>query len=167
MRFNAVLSLLTITTAASVLLTACGAKEKEVSFQSGGMTHKMTAGESVDTKAFPLPVYPGAEPTGAVSANQADENSSFMMLSSVDKMDKVESFYTEKLKAEGWTVNATTPMQNAVNISISKKDMEGNVMLGVDGDKTTITLAVSKESADPAKMTTETYTPDKLNPPTD
>lgn len=167
MRALAGTSLLTLFVGSALLLVACGSSEKQVSFDSAGMTHTMAEGESVKKNDFPLPVYPNAQPTGSVSAKGTDEHSSFMMLSSSDSLSKVSEFYSEKLKEDGWTVNATTSMPNMVNISASKKDLEGNVMVGLDSDKTTITLAVSKEPATIPDVTGQTYTPDKINPPTD
>lgn len=169
MRLNALVPVITIATCAVISLNGCGNNEKEVSFKSGGVTQTFSEGEAAKPSSFPLPVYPGAQPTGSVSAKgDGDEHSSFMILSSSDPLDKISAFYSEKLKADGWTVDVTTTMPKLVNISASKKDVEGNVMLAVDdASKTTITLAVSKEAAEPTKASTETYTPDKLNPPTD
>jgi hypothetical protein len=169
MRLSAVMPVITIATCAAVSLTSCGNNEKEVSFKSDGVTHTFSEGDAAKSSNFPLPLYPNAKPTGAVSAKgDGDENSSFMILTSSDKLEAVSSFYSDKLKADGWTVNVTTTMPKLVNISASKKDTEANVMLGVDeASKTTITLAVSKESSTPTKVTKGDYTPDKLNPPTD
>jgi hypothetical protein len=169
MRFSALVPVITIATCAVISLSGCGNNEKEVSFKSGGVTHTFSEGEAAKTPSFPLPLYPNAQASGSVTAKgDGDENSSFMILSSIDPIEKVSTFYTDKLKSDGWTVNATTTMPKMVNISASKNDVEGNVMLGVDdASKTTITLAVSKESSTPTKVTNETYTPDKLNPPTD
>jgi hypothetical protein len=132
------------------------------------VTHTFAEGQSTKTANFPLPIYPNASPSGSVTTKgEGDDHSSFMMLSSADQLNKVSDFYAQKLKEDGWTVNATTNMPKMVNISASKKDLEANVMLGTDADKTTITLAVSKEPEGIPKVTDENYTPDKLNPPTD
>jgi hypothetical protein len=169
MRFSAVMPVITIAMCAAISLSSCGNNEKEVSFKSGGVTHTFSEGDAAKSSNFPLPLYPKATPTGSVTAKgDGDENSSFMILTSPDTLDAVSTFYSDKLKADGWTVNVTTKMPTMVNISASKKDVEGNVMLGIDdANKTTITLAVSKESSTPTKVGTGTYTPDKLNPPTD
>lgn len=168
---RALLPVLTITISAAITLTACGNNEKEVSFKSGGMTHTFAEGNSANTESFPLPIYPNAEPSGSVNAKgEGDEHAAFMMLSSADELTKVSDFYAQKLKEDGWTLNATTTMPKMVNISASKKELEANVMLGRDSekDKTTITLAVSKEpDVMPTITGNENYTPDKLNPPTD
>lgn len=168
MRSSAFLPLLTISICACIGLTSCSKNDKEVSFTSGGMTHTFAEGKETKLKDFALPIYPNAQPTGSVTAQGADdENSSFMMLSSADSLSQVSDFYTQKLKEDGWTVNATTTMPKMVNISASRKNMEANVMVGLDSEKTTITLAVSKELQGVPKVSDEQYTPDKLNPPTD
>jgi hypothetical protein len=165
MRSIAPVPVITIAICAAVTLSGCANNEKEVSFKSGGVTHVFTEGEAAKAGGFPLPLYPNATPTGKVQTN--DDNASFMILSSPDKLEQVSSFYTNKLKVDGWTVNNTATMPQMVNISATKQDVEANVMLGVDNDKTTITLAVSKEPQGTPTPSTETYTPDKLNPPTD
>jgi hypothetical protein len=164
----ALLPVITITAAACLALTACGNNEKEVSFKSAGVTHRFSEGEETKTANFPLPIFPNASPIGAkqIEGDQNDHEN-FMVLSSTAKLNEVSEFYTKKLKEDGWTLNANTNMPQMVNISASKKDLEANVMLGTDADKTTITLAVSKEPEGVPKVTDENYTPDKLNPPTD
>jgi len=132
------------------------------------MTHTFAEGSESKIKDFPLPIYPNAQPTGSVTAQGDDqENSSFMMLSSADSLSQVGDFYSQKLQEDGWTIHATTRMPKMVNISATRKDMEANVMVGLDSEKTTITLAVSKELEGVPKVSDEPYTPDKLNPPTD
>jgi hypothetical protein len=169
MRFSALMPVLTVATCTAIALTGCGNNEKEVSFKSGGVTHTFTEGEAATkTSGFPLPIYPNAKPAGSVSTKgDGKDDSSFMILSSSDRLEQVSSFYSDKLKAEGWTVNNLTSMPKMVNISASKQDYEANVMLGSDADKTTITLAVSKDIGTPTPVTDTNYTPDKLNPPTD
>lgn len=168
MHFRAFVPVLTITIGACVCLTACGHNDKEVSFKSGGMTHTFAEGTSAKTDSFPLPIYPNAKPSGSVSANgDGNEACNFMMLSTTDNLNQVSEFYSRKLKDAGWIVNSTTSMPSMVNISASKSNLEANVMIGLDSDKTNITLAFNRESTEPTKTSTETYTPDKLNPPTD
>lgn len=174
MRRNAVMPVITIAMSAAVLLTACGGNEKEVSFKSGGVTHTFSEGNADTSKDFPLPMYPNAKTEGVNSAKgEANEASAYMLLKTDDKLDAVTAFYADKLKSDGWKINANTCMPDLANISVSKNDMEGNVQIGVDeqSKQTTITLAYSREATGDAATTVSkdahSYTPDKLNPPTD
>lgn len=151
----------------SLLFTACSSHQ-EVSYQSGGMTHTFAEGKGAVPDNFPLPVYPGATPTGSVSAQgDADENSKFLMLSSADPVSKISDFYQAELKKGGWTVTNNQVLPSLVNIAASKQDLEASVMLSGDGQKTTISISLSKEPKGTPAPTSQTFTPDKLNPPTD
>ena len=174
MRRNAAMPVITIAMSTAVLLTGCGGNEKEVSFNSGGVTHTFSEANAQATKNFALPLYPNAKAEGVNTAKgAADEASGYMILKTPDKIEAVTSFYAEKLKAEGWTIDSNTSMPQLANISVSKNDLEGNVLLGVDeqSKETTITLAFNKEASGAAATSTgkdaQSYTPDKLNPPTD
>jgi hypothetical protein len=150
-----------------VLLTACGQDNHEVSFKSGGMTHTFADGKAAG-KDFPLPLYPNAQTAGAVAAKgDGDEDSDFMMLSSTDPVDKISSFYNDKLKEAGWTVkqNAFTPQ--LLQLNAKKPGYEASVQISSDDKQSSITLSFSKETAGTPKMTGQVFTPDKLNPPTD
>ena len=151
----------------SALLTGCGSNEKQVSFNSGGVTHTFTEGKSVHD--FPIPIYPKAQATGSVEAKgDADENSKFLMLTSDDKVDPISKFYQDKLKEDGWTVSQNSVLPSLVNIAAKKNDMEASVMVSAqDGQKTSISLSISKESKEATKMPVGNFVPDKMNPPTD
>lgn len=153
---------------AALALCACG-NSKEVAFDSGGVKHVFTAGESTTTAGFILPIYPNAVTNGAVQASgDADDASKFMMLNSTDSVEKIRTFYLDKLKSEGWVVAESLHQPTLVNIGVSKEQLDGSVMLSADADgKTTITLAVGRHSDEVPKVSDETFTPDKMNPPTD
>ncbi|MBI4534358.1 MAG: hypothetical protein HY711_10480 [Candidatus Melainabacteria bacterium] len=156
----------------TVLVAGCTSSNKEVSFKSGGMTHTFAEGKGSVPAGFPLPIYPGSSTTGSVSAeaDKAVEQTKFLMLSSADPPDKVSAFYQSQLKATGWTVENLQTLPQLVSIAATKGDLEANVMVSVDVDKTTISLGVSKGvslEASKGPSSDETYTPDKLTPPTD
>jgi hypothetical protein len=158
-----------VTALTALALCSCGGNEKEVVFQSGGMTHTFTTGNATDTKNFPLPIYPNAKASGEVQAKgDPEDNSKFLLLSSADKVDQVSEFYNSQLKAQGWEVNETVKQPTLVNLGAHKNDIEASVMISEDADgKTTISLAVSNETKGTPKMSDQVFTPDKLNPPTD
>src|SRR3990167_2475852 len=153
----------------SCLLTACTSSKKEVSFQSGGMTHTFAEGQGSVPSGFPLPVYPGSATTGSVSAEGAKdvEQTKFLMLSSADPVEKVSTFYQSQLKASGWTVESVQTFPKLVSISASRADLESNIMVSADINKTTISLSVSKNVAleGPESASSGVYMPDKLTPP--
>jgi len=155
---------------AGSLLGACGSS-KEVTFKSGGMTHTFAEGKSAVPQDFPLPVYPGAQATGSVSAQgeKSSDESQFLLLSSNDSAEKVRQFYEKELPSSGWKVATTQSMPKVISISASRDDLDASVMVSSEGDKTIINIGVSKNGGpepEPAPAD-ENYSPDKLTPPTD
>ena len=59
---------LTLALVAFVVFAAGCSNDKEVSYKSAGMTHTFSEGKDAVPKDFALPLYPGAQPTGSVSA---------------------------------------------------------------------------------------------------
>lgn len=149
---------------------AC-AKRQEVSFKSGGMTHTFSEGKEAVPHNFPVPIYPGATATGSVSAqaDKSSEQAQFLMLSSADSPDKISSYYKQELPRAGWKVNSVQTIGNLVSLGASRDDWEANVMVSSEGDRSTISLNVSRlePGGTPPQETGEVYTPDKLTPPTD
>jgi len=151
-------------------LTACG-NQQEVSFKSGGMTHTFAQGAAAVPKDFDKLVYPEALTTGSVSAegDNDQEQSKFLMLTSNDQSEGISKWYQDQLKASGWSVDKVEDEQKIVSISGHKADQEMNVMIEREGSKTNISLSIGKqlESATEEKDASESYTPDKVTPPTD
>lgn len=149
-------------------LSACGGGDKQVSIQSGGMTHTFAEGDNSVPPDFPLPLYPEAKPTGSVSAATANasEDSKFLILASKDPMDKVGDFYQGKLKDDGWTVLNVQTLPKLTNISANKDQLDANVMLSSDGKQTTISLSVCRAAEDQT-TSTDNEAPNKTVPATD
>jgi hypothetical protein len=169
MRQN-LLRLMTTAVCTVLITAACAGNEKEVSFKSGGMTHTFAEGKDAIPKNFPLPIYPAASTTGSVSAetDQSAEDAKFLMLSSNDSYDKVGEFYKKELAATGWKVETVQTLPKLINIAATKDAYDANVMLSSDGQKTTISLAVSKTGGENVVTPpAEEYSPDSLTPPTD
>jgi len=156
---------------AGSLLSACG-NSQEVTFKSGGMTHTFAEGKSAVPQGFPLPVYPGAQATGSVSA-QGDQNvdqSQFLMLSSSDSAEKIRAFYEKALPGAGWKIAATQALPKVISISATRDDLDASVMVSSEGEKSIINIGISKNdaSAPPEPSPSdENYSPDKVTPPTD
>ena len=87
------------------------------------------------------------------------------MLSSEDPYDRVGDYYQQNLKSNGWKIDKVQTFPKLINIAASKGELDANVMLSSDGKKTTISLAVSKNTG-PASPedSSANYTPDKLTP---
>jgi hypothetical protein len=151
-------------------LTSC-ASQRDSTYQSGGMTHTFAAGKAAIPKDFDKLVYPEAATTGSVSAegDNDQEQSKFLMLSSSDPTDQISKWYQEQLKAASWSVDKVETASKIVSISGHKSNLEINVMIAQEGPKTSISLSLGKqlEGSTEEKDSTETYTPDKVIPPTD
>jgi hypothetical protein len=159
-----------LTAVAALTVSGCANNNKEVSFKSGGMTHTFAEGQGSVPKDFPLPIYPQASTTGSVSAqaDQASDESKFLILSSDDPYDKVGAYYKKELASAGWTIETVQTLPKLINIAATKNPYDANVMLSNDGAKTTISLAVSRTAgAEIPTPSAEQYVPDQLTPPTD
>jgi hypothetical protein len=155
--------------AIAVFAAGCG-NDKEVSYKSAGMTHTFAEGKDAVPKDFALPLYPGAQPTGSVSAEgDGNEQSKYVILSTIDPIDKVSDFYQDELKKQGWTLEPAQTMPKLISISGTLKGLDSNVMISDDGGKTTISLQLNRsvETKKEDEETNENFTPDKVTPPTD
>ncbi len=153
---------------AACLLSACGTS-KEVTFKSGGMTHTFAEGKGAVPRDFPLPVYPGAQATGSVSAqgDKTAEESKFLLLSSSDSVEKIRDFYQQELPKSGWKVETSQSLPKVFSISASRDDLDAAVMVSSEGEKTIINIGISKNDDSEPEPADENYSPEKLAPPTD
>lgn len=168
---------LDVTKSQALLLALCSfaftlsgcAHENEVSYESGGMTHTLTEGDGAIPQNFPLPIYPNSKTTGSVQAQgEKEEQSKFLMLSSVDPVDTVTKFYSHELTESGWNVSTNRTLPLLVNIGAKKDDLEASVMISGDGKKTSISLGVCRDDKNfKAVADDPNFKPDALNPPTD
>lgn len=150
-------------------LVGCS-QQQEVSYKSGGMTQTMAHGKNAVPQEFAELVFPDATTTGSVSAEGENaEQSKFLMLSCSDSVANVAKWYQEQLKNQKWQIDKVQDMPKLVSISGHKDDLELNVMVAEDNNKTTISLSAGKQvdGSSEDKEAVQNYTPDKLNPPTD
>lgn len=155
------------TCAAIMTLSACNSS-KEVSFQSGGVKQTFASGHEATDEAFPLPMYPAAQPSGSVgSQGDANDNSKFLMLTSQDAVSKIGDFYEAEMKKEGWNIVSLNTLPSMINISAEKDNLEGSVMVTGDGENTTIKLQVGNKVEGVPSPSTAPNATDQLNPPTD
>ncbi len=149
-------------------LTACG-NGKDVTYNSGGMTHTIAQGEGSIPSEFKALIYPDAQATGSVSADGNDqEQSKFVMLQAKASGEDVSKWYQEQLQNNGWTVGSVQNSADVISISAQKKDIEMNVMIDEDQGKTIINLSLAKTIDQvPDESETENFVPNKVAPPTD
>lgn len=159
-----------VLTVAVLSLTACG-NEKSVTYNSGGMTNTFNEGEKGIPKDLQLLVYPGAEIAGSTSAQDKDgEHSAFVSLSTPDNLEQVADWYQDSLKKNGWTIDSHDATQPSfVSISGHRKDVEINVIVAQDANKTTISVSEGKSGeGDPVdEEEIEKFTPNSVVPPTE
>jgi hypothetical protein len=150
-----------------MMLAAC-TSASQVSYQSGGMTQTFTAGKEAGKQDFLLPIYPNATATGEVQAASKEDQNSFRMLTSDDPVNKISEFYLAELKKNGWKVNQQSVLPTLVNISAKKEKLDGSIMIsGDEHNKTSINLSVSVEAEGTPEVSKDSFSPDKINPPTD
>ncbi len=151
-------------------LSGCG-NEKSVTFDSAGMTHTFSEGEDGIPKDLQKLIYPGAVIAGSTSAQDKDgEHAAFVSLSSADELERVASWYEATLPKNGWTVDSHDSSQPAlVSISGHQKDVEINVLMAQDANKTTISVSEGKSGEGDAvdEEQIENFTPNSVTPPTE
>ena len=151
-------------------ISGCG-NDKSVTFESAGMTHTFTEGQDSLPKDLQPLIYPGAQIAGSTSAQDKDgEHAAFMSLSTSDSLEQVSSWYEATLPKSGWTVDTSDTSQPAiVSISGHMKDVELNVLMAQDANKTTISISEGKagEGEDVNEEEIENFTPNAVTPPTE
>ncbi len=117
---------------------------------------------------FPLPVYPGAKPSGSVAGEtEGADSSQFLMIITNDDVDKVSLYYRTELKKQGWQMDRIDTIGQTVNFACHKGTIEGSVMVSGDGKHTTLTLQAGRLMGQINPPTDENFVPDKFIPPTD
>lgn len=154
----------------TTLVCACG-NDKSVTFKSAGMTHTFNEGDQGTPQEMKAYIYPGAQVAGSTAAHdQEGENSTFLCLSSQDNLEHVADWYKNTLTQNGWKIDSQDSMmgQRTVSISGHQKDVEINVLMAEDGEKTTISVSQGKSVEDtPDEEEVEKFTPNEVTPPTE
>lgn len=95
-----------------------------------------------------VPVYPGSTPEGLVSATNADGAQNTFSFKSKDPATKILAFYSDQLKAAGFTITLTTTSDQGGLVQANDADKKHviNVMVGTnaDGTETGITTVEKK-----------------------
>jgi|GEM_PF-3717261 len=149
------------------VLAGC-APQDQVSFDSGGLKQTISEGHKAVDGQFPLPIYPGAKPSGSVAGEtQGLERSEFLMVSTRDDLEKVSLYYRTELKKQGWQMDRIDTIGQSVNFACHKGRTEGSVLINGDGKQTILTLQAGRLMGQINPPKDENFVPDKFIPPTD
>lgn len=154
---------------AAVSTSSCG-NDKSVTFKSAGMTHTFNEGTEGIPKDLQVLVYPGAQIAGSTSAQDKDgEHAAFVSLSTPDALERVSEWYQSCLPKNGWQIdNSDTGQSAVVSLSGHQKDVEINVLMAQDGNKTAISISEGRSVHDPVEEEEiENFTPNEFTPPTE
>jgi hypothetical protein len=105
-----------------------------VSAQSADGTVKFGSATGNDVPSW-VPVYPGSSPQGTMSSTSAEGSQNTFTFKSSDPSTKIITFYSDQLKAAGFTINMTTTT-----------DQGGMVQATDDAKKHTISVIVGSSS---------------------
>lgn len=167
---SAPISLYAVLALTALTLCGCG-NDKTVTFDSAGMTHTFTEGKDGLPKDLQALIYPGAQIAGSTSAQDKDgEHAAFVSLSTPDNLERVADWYGSTLPKNGWTIdNQDASQPSIVSISGHQKDVEINVLMAQDANRTTISVSEGRSGeGDPVdEDEIENFTPNLVTPPTE
>lgn len=124
-----------------MVLTTDDGKQAKVTIDNTGVsatsadgTVKFGSATGNDVPSW-VPVYPGSKPQGTMSSTSAEGSQNTFTFKSPDASSKIITFYSDQLKAGGFTINMTTTT-----------DQGGMVQATDDSKKHTITVIVGTSS---------------------
>ncbi len=137
----------------SLALAACGSSTG-VTTNTDGSMHVQTSEGSFDAGSGTMPAdwpadvatYAGATVKYSASTNAATGGAGAMvMLETSDAKDLVTKFYTDQLKADGWTIATTMQSGDMTIMAATKDDRSLSAQIATADGKTSVTLAVGKK----------------------
>jgi hypothetical protein len=135
-----------------VIITDDG-KQASVSIDNNGVTAQSADGTvkfggTGNSAPAWVPAYPGSSPQNTMSSTTADGSQNTFTFKSTDPASKILSFYSDQLKAAGFTINMTTNTDQGglVQASDEGKKRTVNVIVGTsaDGSETAVTAIEKK-----------------------
>ena len=129
-------------TQATVTKTGKGT-EVTIHGKDGAKVQISEGGDLALPETFPkdIPIYPGAKITANVTVNDGAQ----VAFQTPDSAGKVVSFYTEKLKAGGFAIEATVNTKESSMVTGKKDNRTVMVMAAGESDGTRISLMVHSE----------------------
>lgn len=116
----------------------------KISGKSEGEEYSFSTGNDAEIpKNFPkdIPVYKPSKTMGGAAVEEGFS----VMLTTKDSMDKVASFYKEKMKGSGWSEEFSMDMGGQTVLVFEKDGRSLNIAAMPLGGETRITLAVAEE----------------------
>lgn len=137
-----------------VIVTDDG-KQSTVTIGNNGVSAQSADGSSVKFGAAAgndvpswVPVYPGSSPQGTMSSTSAEGSQNTFTFKSPDPASKIIEFYSDKLKAAGYSIDMTTTTAQGGMVQASDADKKHtiNVIIGSsnEGTETAITAIEKK-----------------------
>jgi len=137
-----------------MVITTDDGKQAKVTLDQNGVTAQSSDGTvkfgSATGNDVPswVPVYPGSAPQGTMAATSADGSQNTFTFKSKDPSTKIISYYSDQLKAAGFTINMTTTTEQGgmVQATDEGKKHTISVIVGTssDGTETAITAIEKK-----------------------
>lgn len=103
-----------------------------------------------------FPIYPGSKPSGSLSGSKQEDNKGFwLVLSTPDNLPKVEKYYTDSLKGQGWGGKETIRLGNSITWEVSKSGLSGTVSVSQEkeGKETSIMVVLGNKNAESSEET--------------
>jgi len=121
-----------------------GERTVTVTDESGTEVMTIGGGTSAQVPSW-VPIYPGTEPTGHFTMTSDSGTNVSFSLQTDDAVQKVLSFYKEKLEAEGFTTSVSSfSGDGSQGAFVSARDEAGGrtvqVSIGSEGGSTTVNL---------------------------
>jgi hypothetical protein len=137
-----------------VVITDDG-KQASVTFDKNGVSAQSADGSSVkfgdaagNNAPSWVPVYPGASPQGTMSSSSAEGTQNTFTFNSKDSASKIITFYSDQLKAAGFSINMTTTTDQGGMVQASDDSKKRTIVVTVgtsaDGTQTGVTSIEKK-----------------------
>lgn len=136
-----------------VIVTDDG-KQSTLSVDNNGFTAQTADGTvkfgsaAANTAPSWVPVYPGSSPQGTMSSTTTDGSQNVFTFKSKDDAPKIMAYYTDQLKASGFTINMTTNTAQGGMIQAADEGKKRTVIVTVgtssDGTETGVTSIEKK-----------------------
>jgi hypothetical protein len=138
-----------------ITTTDDGGKQSSVTLDSSGVSAQSSDGSTVKYGAAAgnnvpswVPVYPGSSPQGTMTATGQDGSQNTFTFKSKDPSTKIIGYYSDQLKAAGYTINLTTTTDQGGMVLATDEGKRHTISVSVgtsgDGTETAITAIEKK-----------------------
>jgi hypothetical protein len=138
-----------------MVVTTDDGKQASVTIDSNGVSAQSPDGSSVKFGAAAgnnapswVPVYPGASPQGTMSSSSAEGTQNTFTFKSKDPASKIITYYSDQLRAAGFSINMTTTTDQGGLVQASDDSKKRTIVVTVgtsaDGTETGVTSIEKK-----------------------